>query len=79
MKKENYLYQCKILPNGRLYAGAWTHKKIVPKKLPDDEVVFEEFPECRNGGEDYVWDGQTLTYAPLPEPEKEEDDAADQN
>ena len=79
MKKQDYLFKCKIGPDGRISGGVWLYKNVVPNPLPEGENVFKEFPECRNGGEDYVWDGQTLTYAPLPELEKEEDDAADQD
>lgn len=76
MKKQDYFYQCKIDETGRLYYGAWIHKSVLPHPMPEDEVTFEEFPENANGGADYLWDGQTLTYAPLPE-ETEEDHAED--
>lgn len=77
MKKQDYFYQCKIDPTGRLYYGSWTHKSVLPKQLPEDEVLFEEFPDNTNGGRDYLWDGTKLTYSPLPE--QEDDDAADQS
>lgn len=77
MKKKDYLYQCKIDPTGRLYYGSWTHKSVLPKQLPDNEVLFEEFPDDGGSGENYLWDGKTLTYAPLPA--KEDNNANNQN
>lgn len=78
MKKKDYLYKCKIDETGRLYYGVWIHKSVMPYPMPEDEVAFEDFPDNTNGGADYLWDGQTLTYAPLPE-ETEETHAEDQN
>ena len=77
MKKKDYFYQCKIDSTGRLYYGSWTHKSVLPKQLPDNEVLFEEFPDDGGSGENYLWDGKALTYAPLPE--KEDDDANNQD
>lgn len=74
MKKEGYLYQCLVGADGRIKNGSWTLKSVVPKKLQPDELVFEDFPPNSNGGADYVWDGQTLKYDPLPK-ESEEDHA----
>lgn len=78
MEKKDYLYKCKIDETGRLYYGAWIHKSVLPHPIPENEVAFEKFPDNTNGGADYLWDGQTLTYAPLPE-ETEEDHAEDPN
>ena len=74
MKKAGYLYQCTIGPDGRIKNGSWTLKSAVPKDLPTDEMLFEDFPPNSNGGADYVWDGQELKYDPLPQ-ESEDDHA----
>jgi len=71
MKKDGYLYQCMIDVDGRLSNGVWAKKKGVPFPLPDGVVVFEEFPSNTNGGNDYIWDGETLTFQPLVEPQEE--------
>ena len=71
MKKDGYLYQCMIDVDGRLSNGVWAKTKGVPFPLPDGVVVFEEFPSNINGGNDYIWDGETLTFQPLVEPQEE--------
>lgn len=59
-----YKYKCKICSDGRLYDGGWIHESVIPNPLPYNEVLFDEFPENSNGGADYVWNGETLTYQP---------------
>ena len=44
MKKEGYVYQCKICSDGRLYNGVWSVASGVPHPLPENVVVFDEFP-----------------------------------
>lgn len=79
MKKDGYLYQCMIDADGRLSNGVWAKTKGVPFPLPDGVVVFEEFPANTNGGNDYIWDGETLTFQPMEEPEASEPEAEPQN
>lgn len=76
MKKEGYLYQCTVCPDGRIKNGGWTLKSVIPKTLPPDQLLFEDFPANSNGGNDYIWDGQNLIFSPLPE-ESEEANAED--
>lgn len=71
MKKDGYLYQCMIDVDGRLSNGVWAKTKGVPFPLPDGVVVFDEFPSNTNGGSDYIWNGETLAFQPLAEPESE--------
>lgn len=71
MKKDGYLYQCMIDSDGRISNGVWAKTKGVPFPLPDGVVVFDEFPSNINGGNDYIWDGETLTFQPLVEPQGE--------
>ena len=71
MKKDGYFYQCMIDVDGRLSNGVWAKKNGVPFPLPDGVVVFEEFPSNTNGGNDYIWDGEALTFQPLVEPQEE--------
>lgn len=70
MKKEGFKYLAKVFSDGRLYNGAWYHISFLPIPEPN-EVVFEEFPETGNGTSccDYVWDGQTLAYSPIAQPD----------
>lgn len=70
MKKEGYVYQCKICSDGRLYNGVWSVSSGVPHPLPENVVVFDEFPSNINGGSDYLWDGKTLTYSPAEKTEE---------
>jgi len=70
MKKAGYLYQCKICSDGRLYNGVWALATGIPDPLPENTVVFKEFPSNGNGGADYVWDGKTLTYSPAEKTEE---------
>lgn len=65
MKKDGYLYQCMIDSDGRIFNGVWANAKGVPSPLPDGVVVFEEFPSNTNGGNDYIWNGETLVFNPL--------------
>ena len=64
-------------------AHAETHsaRALIPDPLPFNEVLFNEFPETANGGADYVWDGQTLTYSPAaveePAPVQTADDGSE--
>ena len=44
MKKEGYLYQCTVCPDGRIKNGGWTLKSAIPKTLPPDQMLFEDFP-----------------------------------
>lgn len=74
MKKDGYLYQCMIDVDGRLSNGVWAKTKGVPFPLPDGVVVFDEFPANTNGGNDYIWDGKTLTFQPLAEPQDESEE-----
>ena len=60
MKKEGYVYQCKICSDGRLYNGVWSVASGVPHPLPENV----------DGGADYVWDGKTLTYSPAEKTEE---------
>lgn len=78
MKKEGYLYQCTVCPDGRIKNGGWTLKSVIPKTLPPDQLLFEDFPANSNGGSDYIWDGQNLIFSPLPE-ESEEANAENQD
>lgn len=71
MKKDGYLYQCMIDVDGRLSNGVWAKANGVPSPLPVGVVVFDEFPANTNGGNDYIWDGETLTFQPLVEPQEE--------
>ena len=66
MKYNGCKYECMIDGNNRLYNGVQTAKEVIPKPLPDNEVLFDEFPLNTNGGIDYVWDGKELKYDPLP-------------
>lgn len=75
MKKDGYLYQCMIDVDGRLSNGVWAKTKGIPFPLPDWIVVFEEFPSNTNGGNDYIWDGETLTYSPAERPATSEEEA----
>lgn len=77
-EKEDYLYQCTVCPDGRIKNGGWTLKSVIPKTLPPDQMLFEDFPANSNGGNDYIWDGQNLTFDPLPE-ESEEANAENQD
>ena len=78
MKKDGYLYQCTVCPDGRIKTGGWTPKSVIPKTLPSDQLLFEDFPANSNGGNDYIWDGQNLIFSPLPE-EREEANAENQD
>ena len=78
MKKKDFVYQCKVKPDGRLYYGSWTHKSILPRPLPENELIFEEVPDTIGGGDDYIWNGEELIYSPLPE-ESEETNAENQD
>lgn len=69
MKKDGYMYQCTVDPDGRLHNGVWAKETGVPHPLPPGVVVFEKFPSNQNGGQDYLWDGKTLTYSPAPQPD----------
>lgn len=70
MRVNGFKWKCKIGPDGRLGEGAWFSERIIPRDLPADELLFEEFPDTTNGGADYVWDGKELHYVPLPPEEK---------
>ncbi len=72
MKYEGFKWKCKISADGRLYNGAWIHESVMPDPLPEDEITFDEFPETDNGGADYIWDGETLTYSPQEASEERE-------
>lgn len=78
MKKDGYLYQCTVCPDGRIKNGGWTLKSVIPKTLPPDQMLFEDFPANSKGGNDYIWDGKKLTFDPLPE-ESEEANAENQD
>lgn len=67
MKKDGYLYQRTVGPDGRLCNGVWAKAKGVPCPLPEGVVVFEEFPANQNGGSDYILDGKKITYIPAAE------------
>ena len=43
MKKDGYLYQCTVCPDGRIKNGGWTLKSVIPKTLPSDQLLFEGF------------------------------------
>ena len=68
MEKEGYVYQCKVCTDGRLYNGVWALKSGVPDPLPENVIVFAEFPSNTNGGSDYLWDGKQLHYSPAEKP-----------
>ena len=78
MKNDGYLYQCTVCPDWRIKNGGWTLKSVIPKELPLNQLLFEDFPANSNGGNDYIWDGQNLTFDPLPE-ESEEANAENQD
>lgn len=61
-----YKYKCKICSDGRLYDGGWIHESVVPRPLPFNEMIFDDFPENANGGSDYLWNGVKLLYDPQP-------------
>lgn len=78
MKKyggREYKYYCKICSDGRLYDGMWALADGIPNPLPYNCVAFDTFPENENGGADYIWDGETLTYSPAEQPTAEEEEA----
>ena len=82
MKKEGYLYQCTVGPEGRLSGGVWAKAKGVPRPLPEGVAVFEEFPANRSGGRDYLWDGENLIYSPetnAPETNAPETNASEES
>ncbi len=78
MKKEGYLYRCTVEPDGRIKNGGWGLKNVIPKSLPSNQMLFEDFPANSNGGNDYIWDGRNLIFSPLPE-ESEKTNAKNQN
>lgn len=64
---------CRICPdNGRLYNGSWISEKAIPAELWPNTVVFDDFPSNTNGGCDYIWDGEALTYSPEEKPAESE-------
>lgn len=74
MRCEGLKWKCKICSDGRLYGGAWINETVVPDPLPFNEVLFDEFPENDNGGCDYIWDGEKLTYSPAETASEETND-----
>lgn len=74
MKYDGFKWKCKICSDGRLYNGAWVHESIIPKSLPYNEVLFNEFPENTNGGADYLWNGEELIYSPAEKPDQQSKD-----
>lgn len=43
VKKDGYLYQCTVCPDGRIKNGGWTLKSVIPKELPPDQLLLRIF------------------------------------
>lgn len=66
MKVPGCKFMCKVCSDGRIYSGGWGVEDVIPNPLPDNCMVFDEFPEdWEDGGSHYVWDGEKLVYSPL--------------
>lgn len=53
-------YQVK--ENGRLCNGEYTNVGSLPYEFPMGTVFFTKFPVYIGDGENFIWDGHTLTY-----------------
>lgn len=66
MKVPGYKFMCKVCSDGRIYSGGWGAEEVIPDPLPDNCMVFDEFPDdWEDGGSHYVWDGEKPVYRPL--------------
>ena len=58
-------WKCKISSDGRLYNGVWINESVIPDPLPNDEIVIDNFQDDKKGGNDYIWNAQSLVYSPI--------------
>ena len=46
MKVPGCKFMCKVCSDGRIYSGGWGVEEVIPNPLPDNCMVFDEFPEA---------------------------------
>lgn len=69
-----FKYVAKICSDGRLYDGGWVNEDYTPSPDTPGLVILDDFPTddtAKHGGSDYLWDGEKLTYDPVPAEERE--------
>lgn len=71
MRRSGCKFYSKICSDGRLYVGGWTINEVIPNPVPEGYVALEDVPENIGDGHNYIWDGETLTFHPLVEPQEE--------
>lgn len=53
---------CQIAQNGRLYSLHYARIANLPLQFSEGTIFFTKFPVYLGNGENFIWDGHTLTY-----------------
>lgn len=53
---------CQIAQNGRLYNVEYAGVSTLPPQFEEGTVFFVKYPVYLGNGENFIWDGHTLTY-----------------